>query len=96
MVGVLPNSVLDSVNKSLRFDQALTKESFKSLQADKNDSLVLYFILVLLPAEQSGIFQKNCCKRNLVWVRSTGGGKVIFILLEEIMTSQVNFTLINV
>ena len=53
-------------------------------------------MLVLLPAEQGGIFQEGSCKRNLVWAFSTRGGKVIFALLEEIVTLQVSFIPINV
>ena len=53
-------------------------------------------MLVLLPVEQSGILQEGSLKRNLVWARGTDGGKVIFALLEEIVTLQVSFTPINV
>ena len=51
MLGVLPDSTSDGVNKSLGFAQALAKEGFESLPADKDVSLVLYLTLVLLPAE---------------------------------------------
>ena len=60
-------------------------ESLESLPADSDVGLVLYLILVLLPAEQEGIFQEINFKRNSVWARGTGVGKVIFALLEEIV-----------
>ena len=85
MLGVLLDSALDGVNTSLGFAQALAKEGLESLPADKDVSLILYLTLVLLPVEQSGIFQEDSCKQNLVWPRSIGGGKVIFALLEEIV-----------
>ena len=95
MLGILPDSTPDGINKSLGFGQALAKESFEYLPADKGVSLILYITLVLLLAEQGGIFQEGSRKRNLVWARVTSSGKVIFALLEEIITFQVSFIPIN-
>ena len=66
MLGVLPDSAPDGINKSLGLAQALAKEDLESLPADRDVSLVLYLTLVLLPAEQGGILQEDSCKRNLV------------------------------
>ena len=66
MLGVFPDGTPDSVDESLGFAQALAKEGLESLSADRNVSLVLYLTLVLLPAEQSGVFQKGSRKRNSV------------------------------
>ena len=96
MLGIISDSALDGVNKNLGFAQALTKKGFKSFPANRNVSLVFYLTRVLLPAEQGGIFQKSSCKRNSIWACDTGGGKVIFALLEEIVILQVSFILINV
>ena len=85
MLGVLANCVLNGIDKSLGFDQALAKESLECFPADKDVNLVFYLILVLLSAEQGGIFQKNSRKQNSVWAHSTGYGKVIFALLEKIV-----------
>ena len=96
MLGVFPNNTPDVINESLGFAQALTKESLESLPANKDISLVFYLILVLLPAEQGSIFQEGSRKRNLIWACDTCGDKVIFALLETIVTLQISFTLINV
>ena len=56
MLKILLDSIPDGVDKSLGFAQTLAKEGLESLPADKNVSLVLYLTLVLLPAEQYGIF----------------------------------------
>ena len=96
MLEVLLDSALDGIDKNLKFAQTLTKKTFKSLSADENVSLVLYFTIVLLPAEQGGIFQENDRKWNSIWACGTGSSKVIFTLLEEIVTLQVSFTLINI
>ena len=59
MLEVLLNSTLDGINKNLGLIQALMKERFKFLPDDGNVNLILQFLLVLLPAKQSGIFEKN-------------------------------------
>ena len=55
MLGVFPNSTPDGIDKSLGFAQALAKEGLKSLVANRDVSLGLYLMLVLLPVEQGGI-----------------------------------------
>ena len=62
MLGVLFDGTPDGVDESLGFAQALAKEGFESPPADKDVSLVLYLTLLFLPAEQSGVFQKNSRK----------------------------------
>ena len=96
MLGVRPDSALDDVDESFGLVQALAKKSLESLLADRDISLVLYFTLVLLLLEQGGIFQEGSCKRNSILARGTGGGEVIFALLEEIVTFYMSFTPINV
>ena len=96
MLGILCDSTPNSVHESLGFAQAFTKESFESLSAKKDVNLLLYLTLVVPPPVQGGIFQGDSCKRNLVWARGNAGGKVIFILLKEIVRLQVSFTQINV
>ena len=66
MLGVLLDSTLDGVDKSFGFAQALAKEGLEVFPADRGVSLVFYLTLVLLPAEQGGVFQENSRKRNLV------------------------------
>ena len=58
MLRVFSNSAPDGVNKIFRFVQALTKKSLESLSANKEISLIFYLTLVLLPVEQSSIFQE--------------------------------------
>ena len=55
MLGILPDSAPDGVDKNLRLAQALAKQGFESLPADKDVSLVFYLTLVLLPSEQGNI-----------------------------------------
>ena len=66
MLEVFPDSTPDGVDKSLGFAQALAKEGLESLPADRDVSLVLYLTLILLPAEQSGVFQEDSRKQNSV------------------------------
>ena len=62
MLGILPDSAPDGVNKNFGFAQALAKKSLESLPADRNIRLVLSLTLVLLPAEKGNIFQE--CSRK--------------------------------
>ena len=55
MLGVFFNSTPEDVNKSLWFAQTLTKEGFEFFPSDKNVVFILYFTLVLLPAEQGNV-----------------------------------------
>ena len=56
MLGVLPDSAPDGVDKSFELAHALAKQGFEFLPADRDVSLVLYLTLVLLPLDQGGIF----------------------------------------
>ena len=96
MLGLLPDSALDGINKSLGLTQAIAKEGLESVPADRDVSLVFYLTLALRPLEQGGIFQESSRKQNSVWACATGGGEVIFALLEEIVKLQMSFTPINV
>ena len=96
MLGVLPNSAPDCIDEGLGLAQALTKKSVKFFPGDGDIYLVLYLALVLLPAEEGSIFWEGSCKRNSVWFHSTNGGKVVFALLEEIITLHMGLTQIHV
>ena len=96
MLGVFSDNVLNGVNESLELAQALAKEGLESFPADRDINLVLYLTLVFLPSKQGGILQEGSRKQNLIWACGTSSGKVIFTLLEEIITPQVSFTSINV
>ena len=62
ILGVLPNSASDGVNKSLGLAEALAKKGLESLSANKDVSLVFYLMLVLLPLEQGNILQEGSRK----------------------------------
>ena len=96
MLGVLSDSASDGVNKSLELAQALAKKGLESFPTDRDVSLVLYLTLILLPSNQGGIFQEGSRKQNSVQAHGTGGGEVIFVLLDKIVILQVSFTPINV
>ena len=96
MLRVLPNSAPNGVDESLELAQALAKKGLESLPGSRDVSLVLYLTLMFLLLEQDGILQESSRKRNSVWAHGTGSGKVIFALLEKIITLQVSFIPINV
>ena len=96
MLTVLPNIILDGVNKGLRFAQVLTKEDLKFLLDNGNVGFMLYFLLVLLPVKQSNIFEKNRSKWYSILTLGPGNGKIVLILLEKVITFQLSFTTIYV
>lgn len=73
----------------------MTKQGLKFLSDNGDVCLVLYLILVLLLAEWSGVFQEGSRKQNLVQSRGSGGGKVVFALLEEIVALHMGLTPVN-
>ena len=96
MLTIFLNGTPVSVNKSFRFAQALTKKGLNFFSGNRNISFVFYFIMVLLLAEQDGVFQKSGRKQNLIWLCSASNGKIILTPLKEIITFYISFTLIDV
>ena len=95
MLGVLPNSAPNDVDKRLQLTQALTKEDLEFLPGNGDVNLILHLFLVLLPAKQDGIFEENDGKWYPILTLGPGGGKMVFTLLEEIIVLQVSFTPIH-
>ena len=52
--------------------------------------------LVLLPMEVDVVTQERGCKRNAVGAFGSSGGKVILILLTEVIAFHVGLTTIDV
>lgn len=96
MLGVLPDSTPDGVDEGLGLAQASAEKGLESFPGNGDVSLVLDLALVLLPAEQGGILQEGGRKRNSVRSRGTGGGEVVFALLEEIVAFHMGLTPIHV
>ena len=59
MLGVLPNSALDNVNKDLGLTQALMKKGLKFFPSNWDVGLILHFPLVLLLVKQGSILEKS-------------------------------------
>ena len=59
MLGILPNSIPDGINKGLRLTQASAKKGFKFLLGDRDITLILYLPLLLLQAKWGGILEKS-------------------------------------
>ena len=62
MLEVFPNSTSDDINKDLGLTQALAKEGFEFFLDDGDINLIFHLPLILLPAKQSGIFEKSSGK----------------------------------
>ena len=51
---------------------------------------------MLVPAEADPIAEEKACKRGAVEASSSGGGKMIFILLTEVVALHVRLTIVEV
>ena len=52
--------------------------------------------LVLLPMEVDAVTKKGCCKGNMIEAFGSVCGKVVLILLAEVLAFYVGLTIINV
>ena len=66
MLAFFSNSAPDGVNENLELTLTLVKKGLEFLLGDKNVSLILYLLLVLLPAKHGGIVEKNGGKGDLI------------------------------
>ena len=72
------------------------KECREFLLGDRDVRLILYLLIVLLPAKQGGILEEGGGKWDPILTLSPGNRKMVLILLEEIIALQISFTLIYV
>ena len=96
MLETFLNGALNSVDKELGLIQALVKEGFKFSTSDGDVGFILHLLLVLLPANQSNIFERNDGKWHLILTFGPGGSKTVLTLLEEVIALQVSFTVIYI
>ena len=85
MLELLPNSILDDINKGLGLTQALAKEGLKFIPGNEDVGFILHLWLVLLPAKQSGILEDVGGKLHPILTLCPGGSKMVFTLLEKII-----------
>lgn len=74
----------------------MSEEGLKFVLHDGNQSLGLKFPFLLLPPEQMLFFEECGSKKNSVIALSTGRGKVVFALLDEVIAIYIGLTLIHV
>ena len=96
MMEVLPNNAPSGIDKGLGLTQALAKEGFEFFPGNKNVYFIFHLPLVLQPAKQSDIFEKNTGKYHPILTLGPNGDKIVLTLLEEVIVFQVSFILIYV
>ena len=62
MLGVFSKSTPDGINKDLELTQVLAKKGLEFFPSDGDVGLILYLLLVLLPAKQGSIFKESSGK----------------------------------
>ena len=96
MLGVFPNSAPDRVNKGLGLTPGSTKEGLEFFPDDKNVSLILHLLLVLLLAKHRAILDDDSSKWQPILTLGPGDGKMVLTLLEKVIALQVSFTPLHV
>lgn len=72
--------------------QDLIQKSLEFFLNNKNINLIFYFMSILLLLELVYFFEKSDHKWPFILVSSSGGYKVVFVLLEKVITILVGFT----
>ena len=96
MLEVFPNNALDSIDKDLRFAQALIKIGLEFFSRNGNIGLMFQLPLGLLPAKQGCFFEESDGKWYLMLTLGLCGGKMVLILLKEVIAIPVSFSPIYV
>ena len=74
----------------------MTKEGLKLFSCDRDCALSFVLPFVLLPTEVDAVTQEGYCKGNAVEALGSSGGKVVHILLAEVIAFHVGLITINV
>ena len=72
------------------------EKRFELVSSDKNKTVCVLFLFILLLIEIDLILKKKRNKKNLFWVFSFGGGKIIFKLLTKVVAFYMEFITIYV
>ena len=81
VLGVLPNSTLDSIHQSTGVTKTLPKESFE-LDPRQEIFDCLVSTLMQVPTKADPITKERSCKRGAVGARSNGGSEMVLALLD--------------
>ena len=73
MLGVSLDLSLVYVHKGLGVTQAPLEECLELVPRDRNRSVCVMFLLILLPAEADPVPEEGCSKENLGRPRSSSG-----------------------
>ena len=96
VLSIFSDGFSDTVDKSLKFSQTSTNKSLELFSCDRNGSLTIYFLLVLLPLEQNSVLKKGGGKRYLIMFFDHSSGKVVFILMAEVIALYIGLTAIQI
>lgn len=72
------------------------KKSLKFIPYNGDQDFGLKFPFLLLPLEQSLIFEESDGKRNMVITSNIGRSKMVFALLDEIITVYVGLIFVHI
>ena len=85
MLGVPLDLFPAAVHKGLEVTQAPVKECLELVPRDRDRSVCVMSLLVLLPAEANPVPEEGRGKRNLGRLHSSSDSKVVLALLPEVV-----------
>lgn len=90
------NLSLLAVHKNLGIFQALAKECLKFVLCDRDRTIYILLLLVLLSMEVNLVSEKKHSKKNSVSFSSFNNSKVVLTLLIEVVTLYIRLSAIYV
>ena len=84
------------IHKDLGVTQALMEERLELVPRDWDRNLCIISPLILLPAKADPVLEEGRGKENLDRLRGSGGSKVVFTLLTEVVTVYVGLSVVYV
>ena len=96
MLGVSLDLSPVAVHKGLGVTQALAEECLKLVLCDRDRSVCVMFLLVLLPTEANLVSEERHGKENLGKPRSSNGSKVVLTLLTEVVAVYMGFPVVYI
>lgn len=87
---------LNVIYQNSRLTQVFLQEDFELGLGTMQPGFSPNLLLILLPSVESSPFEKSSGKKNLIAVSRPGLGKILFALLDVVITIKGQLTLINV
>ena len=86
----------ETIHKDFQITQVFVQKRLEFLPSRWNQSFIIQLLLKLLLAEIYAVLKERCSKKYVVRFFCSGGGKMVFTLLTEIVAGHLVVILINI